>query len=53
MEWAEKARELIKDRKWAVFMTVCGVIGMLLVMISSFIPNKDTIKESKAAESRH
>ena len=52
MEVVKELRELLKNRKWAVFMTVCGVIGMLLVMISSFIPNKDTIKESKAAESR-
>lgn len=40
MEIAEKIRELIKQRKWAVFMTVCGCGGMLLIMISSLIPDK-------------
>ena len=52
MEWAEKARELIKERKWAVFMTVCGITGMLLIMISSLIPDKYTINEDKTADSR-
>ena len=35
MEIAEKLRELIKGRKWAVFMTICGIAGLLLIMISS------------------
>ena len=45
MEIAEKLRELIKDRKWAVFMTVCGLAGLLLIMISSLLPDSDTEKK--------
>ncbi len=40
MEIVEKARELLKQRKWAVFMTVCGAAGLLLIMISSLVPDK-------------
>ena len=49
MEMAEKIRELIQQRKWAVFMTVCGCGGMLLIMISSLIPDK--AEPVKAADS--
>lgn len=45
MEMAEKLRELIKGRKWAVFMTICGTAGLLLIMISSLLP--DNISERK------
>ena len=49
MEIAEKARELLKQRKWAVFMTVCGAAGLLLIMISSLLPDKkqETVKPSE------
>lgn len=51
MEMVERLRALIKDRKWAVFMTVCGIAGMLLIMLSSLLTaDKDrteTIKEEK------
>ena len=39
MEMAEKLREFIKGRKWAVFMTICGAAGLLLIMISSLLPD--------------
>lgn len=45
MEITEKIKEHIKDRKWAVFMTVCGCAGLLLIMISSLIPDKGSRKE--------
>ena len=40
MEVTERIRELLKNRKWAVFMTVCGVTGLLLIMISSLLPDR-------------
>lgn len=40
MKKYEKLRELLKDRKWAVFMTICGIFGMLLIMISSLLPTE-------------
>ena len=40
MEKYEKLKELLKDRKWAAFMIVCGVLGMLLIMISSLLPTE-------------
>ena len=46
---AEKIRELLKQRKWAVFMTVCGVTGLLLIMISSLLPDKKTVSDSTSA----
>lgn len=50
MGLGKKVREMVKERKWAVFMTVCGVTGMLLIMISSLVPDRDNINESQAAE---
>lgn len=49
MEIAEKVRELLKQRKWAVFMTVCGAAGLLLIMISSLLPDKkqENVKPSE------
>ena len=47
MEIVEKARELLKQRKWAVFMTVCGVAGLLLIMISSLLPDKKPAEAKK------
>ncbi len=46
MEIAEKARELIKNRRWAVFMTVCGCAGLLLIMISSIVPGRGAPERS-------
>ncbi len=40
MELIEKAKELLKKRNWAVFMTVCGIAGLLLIMISAVLPEK-------------
>ena len=40
MEMKEKVKELVKKRNWAVFMTVCGIAGLLLIMISSLLPDK-------------
>ena len=39
MEVVKEIRELLKNRKWAVFMTVCGAAGLLLIMISSLLPD--------------
>lgn len=50
MEVTERIRELLKNRKWAVFMTVCGVTGLLLIMISSLLPDK---KASPAVKAEH
>lgn len=47
MELIEKVKELVKKRNWAVFMTVCGIAGLLLIMISSLLPDKS--REEKAA----
>ena len=51
MEVVKEARELLKNRKWAVFMTVCGAAGLLLIMISSLLPDKkaapDMVKEQR------
>ena len=47
MELAEKIKELIKDRKWAVYMTLCGVSGLLLIMISALLPAGSTKKEAE------
>ena len=48
MERYEKLRELLKDRKWAVIMTVCGVLGLLLIMLSSLVPtDRKEIKAEK------
>ena len=41
MKLTEKVRELLKNRKWAVFMTVCGTAGMLLIMLSSLMHDKE------------
>ena len=52
MEIAEKVRELIKNRRWALFMTVCGCAGLLLIMISSIVPdNKQSEKETSVQKS--
>ncbi|WP_028516405.1 hypothetical protein [Ruminococcus flavefaciens] len=52
MEIAEKLKELIKSRKWAVFMTICGAAGLLLIMISSLLPdNKTKGKENSCKKS--
>jgi stage III sporulation protein AG len=40
MEVIKEAKELLKNRKWAVLMTVCGIAGLLLIMISSLLPDK-------------
>ena len=48
MEVAEHIKELIKNRKWAVFMTVCGITGLLLIMISSLLPDKKAAPAVKA-----
>ena len=48
MEVIEKIRELLKNRKWAVFMTVCGTAGLLLIMISSLLPDKKAAPAVKA-----
>lgn len=42
MKVIEKAGEFVKNRKWAVFMTVCGTAGMLLIMLSSLLPDKSS-----------
>lgn len=51
MEVIKEAKELLKNRKWAVFMTVCGSAGLLLIMISSLLPDNkaapDIIKEQR------
>jgi stage III sporulation protein AG len=47
MELTDKIKELIKDRKWAVFMTVCGISGLLLIMISSLLPENSTKTETE------
>jgi stage III sporulation protein AG len=53
MEIAEKLRKLLKGRKWAVFMTICGAAGLLLIMISSFLPDdKAENKESPDRQCR-
>lgn len=48
MEIAEKLRELTKGRKWAVFMTICGVLGLLMIMISSLLPENAPDKKKTA-----
>jgi stage III sporulation protein AG len=50
MEIYEKLRKLIKDRKWAFFMTVCGVLGMLLIMISSLLPTDKKEKNNSSPD---
>lgn len=45
MEVVEKAKELLKERKWAVFMTICGSAGLLLIMMSSLLPDKKAAPE--------
>lgn len=45
MEMKEKVKELVKKRNWAVFMTVCGIAGLLLIMISSIMPDKSIKKK--------
>ena len=43
MEVIKEAKELLKNRKWAVLMTVCGIAGLLLIMISSLLPDKKSV----------
>ena len=50
MEWSENAKEFLKSRKWAVFMTVCGIAGLLLIMISSILPDKEPVRENTKNE---
>ena len=50
MEWAENAREFLKSRKWAVFMTICGIAGLLLIMISSLLPENDSVEKNTKDE---
>lgn len=49
MEIAEKLRELIKGRKWAVFTSICGAAGLLLIMISSLL-HDDTPKKNDVSD---
>ena len=49
MELIEKVKELVKNRNWAVFMTVCGLAGLLLIMISALLPDKSVKEKSKTA----
>lgn len=44
MEAIERLREFVKEKRSAAVMTLCGAAGLLLIMISSFVPDK------KAAE---
>lgn len=43
MKELEKVREMLKNRKWAFFMTVCGIAGLLLIMISALLPDKKAV----------
>ena len=45
-----QGRELIKGRKWAVFMTICGIAGLLLIMISSLLPENDSVEKNTKDE---
>ena len=51
MEVVKELRELLKNRKWAVFMTVCGAAGLLLIMISSLLPDNKASPEKKNVKS--
>ncbi len=50
MERYEKLKELIKERKWAFFMTVCGILGMLLIMLSALLPKDGQDKQKSEPE---
>lgn len=49
MELIEKIKELVKNRNWAVFMTVCGIAGLLLIMISALLPDKSNAPKAERA----
>ena len=47
MEMFEKLKGMQKDKKMLAAVTVLGMAGLLLIMISSFLPDK---KEEKLSE---
>ena len=42
MEWAEKFRELPKDKKLLFIVVVLGIMGLIFITLSSVIPDSES-----------
>ena len=47
MEICEKLKEYFKEKKWTALMVVCGTAGMLLIALSSVLPDSGENKSSQ------